>query len=300
MKKRFSVFVLFCCFLLINNTQAQQTESLIGKVIYNFIHKYDKSDTTKVFNTNVLLLIGKTNSRFANAKYNDTDPIPDFVSMPKIKPDGIQKPVEVRRPRAKIVLNSKAIGTEFWYRIPQSNKLVLIGMLGYKDYRIESSLPTIEWAMSSDTRKIGNFICQKATCNFGGRNYTAWFAPDLAFSYGPWKLGGLPGLILEAADEKNEVSFIFKEFAFSENEYLHFEELRPIILSEEKYLKEKDKFERDPITLSKAQLSSDTEFTRITFEDTMGKIVRDAEAIEAIKIDSKIQITNPLMLSKKK
>jgi GLPGLI family protein len=57
------------------------------------------------------------------------------------------------------------------------------------------------WKLHSDTKKIGNFECQKATIRFRGRNYIAWFAKQVAVSFGPWKLHGLSGLILEAYDE---------------------------------------------------------------------------------------------------
>ncbi|MFT4031194.1 MAG: GLPGLI family protein [Siphonobacter sp.] len=60
-------------------------------------------------------------------------------------------------------------------------------------------------------KKIGSFPTQKATARFRGRNYTAWFCSEIPISDGPWKLNGLPGLILEAYDDTGEVKFIFKD-----------------------------------------------------------------------------------------
>ena len=52
------------------------------------------------------------------------------------------------------------------------------------------------------------YTCQKATTTFRGRNYTAWFAPEIPSNNGPWKFGGLPGLILKISDDKR--NFIFE------------------------------------------------------------------------------------------
>jgi GLPGLI family protein len=64
----------------------------------------------------------------------------------------------------------------------------------------ELRLPKIIWNIQPDTKKIGNFNCTKATTLFRGIKYEAWFTTEVPVSAGPWKLRGLPGLILEAHD----------------------------------------------------------------------------------------------------
>lgn len=64
-------------------------------------------------------------------------------------------------------------------------------------------LPEFNWKISDDTLTILSYLCQKACCSFRGRMYTAWFAVDIPVNNGPWKFGGLPGLILKIEDSTN-------------------------------------------------------------------------------------------------
>jgi GLPGLI family protein len=64
-----------------------------------------------------------------------------------------------------------------------------------------------DWQIEEDTLTIAGYLCQKATCRFRGRQYTAWFAPDIPINNGPWKFGGLPGLILWVYDKDNHYVF---------------------------------------------------------------------------------------------
>ena len=50
-------------------------------------------------------------------------------------------------------------------------------------------------------------VRRQATADFRGRHWTAWFATDIPVSDGPWKLGGLPGLILEVYDRGDDYRY---------------------------------------------------------------------------------------------
>jgi GLPGLI family protein len=93
-------------------------------------------------------------------------------------------------------------------------------MLYYKsDYKssnlrpslmLQESKPNISWQIQAEyTRKIANFNCIKAFGTFGNRTYDVWFTPDIPVNFGPYKLGGLPGLILEAKSRDGKVSYNF-------------------------------------------------------------------------------------------
>ncbi len=99
------------------------------------------------------------------------------------------------------------------FKEPAKNKLTFVAPAGLTTYLIEEKIPTINWTISDETKDIKGYTCQKATTLFRGRNYEAWFCPQLAYSNGPWKLGGLPGLILEAYDVNKDVTFEFVAFS---------------------------------------------------------------------------------------
>lgn len=79
---------------------------------------------------------------------------------------------------------------------------------------VKGKTPKISWKIEKETKNIGQLTCQKATATFRGRDYTAWFAPDIPLPYGPWKLQGLPGIILEAYDTNKEIFWYFKSFEY--------------------------------------------------------------------------------------
>jgi GLPGLI family protein len=74
-------------------------------------------------------------------------------------------------------------------------------------YQIQEPLESIDWTIHEEKKQIHGFEGQKATAKVRGRNYTAWFCTELPYQAGPWKLHGLPGLILAAEDQKSEVVF---------------------------------------------------------------------------------------------
>lgn len=74
-------------------------------------------------------------------------------------------------------------------------------------YLIEEDIPHFEWEMEDSVKTVCGYECQLATTTFRGRTYKAWFAPEIAISDGPWKLAGLPGLIMEAYDTKGHYRY---------------------------------------------------------------------------------------------
>lgn len=75
-------------------------------------------------------------------------------------------------------------------------------------FRYSEAIPNITWIIHNENKKILNYTCQRATAKFRGRIYEAWFAPEIPLREGPYKFGGLPGIILEMADSRKH--YVYK------------------------------------------------------------------------------------------
>jgi GLPGLI family protein len=105
------------------------------------------------------------------------------------------------------------------------------GMQGKNSYYREKT-PKQDWTLQNGTVTVAGYLCKKAVCKFRGRNYTAWYAPDIPVGNGPWKFGGLPGLILKVYDKDRfyvaecvKVEYNVKKFAIKMPNYQRYKEI---------------------------------------------------------------------------
>ena len=66
------------------------------------------------------------------------------------------------------------------------------------------------WQIGDSVITVLGYECIVAEADYHGRHWTAWFAPDIPVPDGPWKLRGLPGLILEASEPGDQHYFLAK------------------------------------------------------------------------------------------
>ena len=95
---------------------------------------------------------------------------------------------------------------EFLLENVNANKLSYYGKVSIDKFMYHEEVPHIDWALSDSTKEICGYLCHQATATFRGRNWIAWYC-DIPKSAGPWKLNGLPGLILAAETEDKEHTF---------------------------------------------------------------------------------------------
>lgn len=79
-----------------------------------------------------------------------------------------------------------------------------MGEYGYYD----EPFSEIDWVIAEDsTKTILGYQCIIATADYHGRKWTVWFTPEIPMQDGPWKLCGLPGLVMEASEPSGQHSF---------------------------------------------------------------------------------------------
>ncbi|MBD1364990.1 GLPGLI family protein [Mucilaginibacter sp. ZT4R22] len=197
-----SLFLLFTFGIIVFNAKAQSPEMAKATVRYKFSHIRDTTARDKPYTENMILFLGQSSSAYKSYDRKLQDAL-------------MKKQIEAQMAEQKgsgnvniKVTGGKPTTRVEYYQFAATNKLVRKENL-ITPYLIEEPMPAIAWKVSADTASFGTLLCQKATGHFKGRDYTAWFCPDLPFRAGPWKLNGLPGLIVEAYDTNREVEFKF-------------------------------------------------------------------------------------------
>lgn len=98
------------------------------------------------------------------------------------------------------------------------------------------SIPEIAWQITDGRDSIGDYSCIYAEGRLGGRIWKVWFSPELPLPYGPWKLSGLPGLILKAEDESGAYKFEIQRISTS-TAAIELYDWHPVKMSKSQWLK---------------------------------------------------------------
>ncbi len=154
--------------------------------------KNNKKQTAKEVSTTIL----QANTRFSK-----------FWDWHAYKIDSVNysySEAELQTPRVKNAIELYR-GVKYFF-IPEiiknfpEGKMTVADEIIPVDYVYEEKKTNREWVLKEDTMTVCGYLCNKAVTSFGGKEWTAWYTPEIAISDGPWKLYGLPGLILKAKD----------------------------------------------------------------------------------------------------
>lgn len=67
-------------------------------------------------------------------------------------------------------------------------------------YLTNEPLAKIDWEITEETQTLNNLVCRQAIGKLYGKEWAVWFTEEIPSTAGPWKLRGLPGLIVKAED----------------------------------------------------------------------------------------------------
>ncbi|WP_246124809.1 GLPGLI family protein [Algibacter pacificus] len=96
-----------------------------------------------------------------------------------------------------VTISIKPKNNHFIFKDYKQRSIYSVERILMKPFLVRDTIALFNWKMKNEFKNIIGYSCQKATVNYRGRDYIAFFTTDVPYQTGPWKFTGLPGLILE-------------------------------------------------------------------------------------------------------
>lgn len=194
-----------------NVALAQNPDKVLARVRYTYINKADTSTQKgKPRAENMLLFLGKDASLYTSYDKINFEIAEDQknIAMLMASANNNGSPTLIKIDRSAGDWLSK---TNYIF-FPKKEKMYVNEFVFFQNYLMEEPIPEMKWKITADTASFSGVSCLKATTQYEGKNWEAWFSSDLPFSSGPWKLNGLPGLIIEAYTTDKTIQYQFAGF----------------------------------------------------------------------------------------
>lgn len=216
MKSKKILFLLAVLFLMLNagKTTAQEKtnnaevlDSVQFRVLYEFSQQADKQREKTILTDTMALLVGANWSEYYDWHKTKLDSLEQLISEQLdiifwvVNDDELNTRLEAG---AEVYNTPRKPETSRVYKERMKQKIITFDDgpfergVGSTYLVLDENVPPMDWVISSDTATVLGYLCTKASTTFRGRTYDAWFSPEIPASEGPWKLYGLPGLILKA------------------------------------------------------------------------------------------------------
>lgn len=249
---------LILFFSLIHTLHAQkELDQAFLKCQYRYVQSWDTIDFKRSTEDLIILRIGSNISKSCSYYTEEFD----------TKLENTHSALKYRQSMNTAVTNAAITGkldvqglgirksTEYIYKNYPQGKMTVTDRIISDVFIYEDELNTQNWQLEDSTKTVMNYNCIKASCHFRGREWVAWFAPDIPISNGPWKLGGLPGLIMEAYDYRHENHFLITGLEKVDDEPILFTRgfsIRSVLIPFQKverknFLKTNIGYHRDPV-----------------------------------------------------
>lgn len=226
MKKLFAGVILGLIFLTTLSAFAQ------NKIfIYNYKFIPDSTNHQNVKDELMILNIQKDRSEFYSSERYSSDSTQLAESSKGL----------MAMPYNKEMISDRVIN------YPQSNLAEYITFMSWDKYVVKQEID-LKWKLENEFSTILNYDVQKATSEFGGRKWIAWFAKEIPIQYGPYKFKNLPGLILKVEDTNKNHIFELKGIknSVADFEYPKLNNYKEFNLSYDQFVKKFKNYRKNP------------------------------------------------------
>ncbi|GAB0154782.1 hypothetical protein CHRYSEOSP005_00420 [Chryseobacterium sp. Alg-005] len=214
------LLVLFIALFVFSNAQDKDSKETANRFFYELTFK-PKKDSAKMDKVITILdITDKNRSIYQDYTVIAQDSIMK-VEIEAMQKAGIMKDLSktLKTPKISARIYKTYPGMQVQYVDKVANGFTPSNIGYSEDLKFN-------WNILNEKQKIGAYNAQKATTEFGGRKWTAWFSTDLPFQDGPYKFSGLPGLIVKIEDDEKNYSWVlqgnkkvkdYSEFSYIEN-----------------------------------------------------------------------------------
>jgi GLPGLI family protein len=264
---------LIFTFLLAGSLMKSQTH----RFIYDVVYKKDSASTVRT----------KENYHLDIENDKVTYYTRDFFIADSLMSNNLKFPVDTKLNTSSIIFHKKGDDNYDEFDILEGSTILKL-----------QSAELQNWKLTKESKKVKDLTLQKATTTYGGRNWTAWFTREIPFQEGPYKFHGLPGLIVELYDDKNNYKFELvksvKMAGAPKNQFIEMSRQMSVPVDWEKYKKTKLTFYESPVNYLKNASNRDQFYLN---DGTVVNASNSREINDRLKANIK-KYNNPVNLEK--
>jgi len=273
--------IIFCIlFLYLNNFKAQSS----FRIFYKVDSKQNRDNDS--VRSDIYIVNAYPNQKlslFYNNVYYNSDSI-----MTNLK--------NISDATGGVNIDFDKLGSVNWNKgvLTKNNEMYMIENFDGDSYKYIDNT-AINWKISTYKKKCGEYDCQKATADYKGRQWEAWFVNDMPINVFPYRFSGLPGLIYEINDSTNSYHFTFLGLKKIKDDPFYPKIFSTAILTtKNKYSKAFSNYKNDPSKkLREGKLVTDSGETMIIFGGFSKNFIE--EKVKATKTRLAL-INNPIEL----
>lgn len=261
MKTIIALFSLFCAFQL----APPQTY----KMSYRLVYQPDSTNRQRVASETFFLYLDKGASSV-------------FGSESRFKSDSIRDLVNKGVLSQYIQMDSKyRFKTDFKYFVCKNYakaETIVYESISTDRFKYNVQNP-LNWKILAEQDSIAGYACTKATTNYAGRNYEAWFTAEIPVSDGPYVFSGLPGLVVKLYDTRNHYVFTlqsFQEYKEARIDNPIYMTSLPIQIDQAKIISLRTEFRKDRLGYMSRSTGRDFKNATVTTPDGVTKPASEA------------------------